>query len=95
MVNWKEKKILTVKEFDDSIEDRFEEAMKNANLYEEYLEEYLDSKYTKTELFKALTGDKYDIKAVIRDIQTGVSEAIYDDIQMDIEDNFEEIIVEV
>ena len=69
--------------------------MKDANLYEKYLEKYLDSKYTKADLFKALTGDKYDIEAVVIDVQTGVSEAIYDDIQMDIMDNFDSKIVEV
>lgn len=95
MVNWKEKKILTVEEFDKKIEDRFEEAMEDANLYDEYLDEYLDNNYTKFELFKALTGDKADIEEVIEDVRSGVSEAIYDYIAMDIEDDFEETIVEV
>jgi hypothetical protein len=95
MVNWEEKEILTVKELDKRIDDRFDEVMEDADAYDEYLDDYLDSNYTKMELFKALTGDKVDIEEVIGDVRSGVAEAIYDWVNMDISGDFHDITIEV
>ena len=95
MVDWRGKEILTVKELDKRIDDRFDEVMEDADAYDEYLDDYLDSNYTKMELFKALTGDKADIEEVIGDVRSGVSEAIYDWVNMDISSDYAEVTIEV
>jgi hypothetical protein len=95
MVNWANEEILTVKELDKRIDDRFDEVMEDADAYDEYLDDYLDSNYTKMELFKALTGDKVDIEEVIGDVRSGVSEAIFDYVSMDISSDFAEVAIEV
>ena len=95
MVDWERKEILTVEELADRIDDRFDEIMEGTDTYDEYLDDYLDCNYTKTELFKALTGDKTDIDEVVGDVLSGVSEAIYDFVKLDISSDFEEVTVEV
>ena len=95
MVDWKKKEILTVEEFGNRIDDEFDKAMKDTELYDEYLDDYLASNYTRMELFKALAGDKIGIEEVIGDVRSGVSEAIYDFIRMDISSDFSEVTIEV
>jgi hypothetical protein len=95
MVDWDRKEILTVKELNKRIDDRFDEVMEDADAYNEYLDDYLDSNYTKMELFKALTGDKVDIEEVIGDVCSGVSEAIFDYVNMDISSDYAEVTIEV
>ena len=95
MVNWKEKEILTVKELDKRIDDEFDKAMEDTELYDEYLDDYLTTNYTRMELFKALAGDKVDIEEVIGDVRSGVSEAIYDFVNMNISSDFSEVTIEV
>ena len=95
MVNWKEKEILTVKELDKRIDDEFDKAMEDTELYDEYLDDYLTTNYTRMELFKALAGDKVDIEEVIGDVRSGVSEAIFDFVNMNISSDFSEVTIEV
>jgi hypothetical protein len=95
MVDWRGKEILTVKELDERINARVEEAMQDAELYEDYLDDYIDCNYTKKELFDALSGSEADREEVLDDIRSGVAEEIYDFVNMDISSDFSEVIVEV
>jgi hypothetical protein len=95
MVNWREKEILTVKELDERIDARVEEVMRDTDAYDEYLEDYLDCNYTKRELFDALSGSDAEREEVLDDIRSGVAEAIYDWVNMNISSDFSEVIVEV
>jgi hypothetical protein len=95
MVDWRAREILTVKELDDRINARVEEAMQDAELYEDYLDDYIDCNYTKKELFDALSGSEADREEVLDDIRSGVAEEIYDFVNMDISSDFSEVIVEV
>lgn len=94
-VNWRGKEILTVKELDERIDARVEEIMQDTDAYDEYLDDYLDSNYLKKELFDALSGSEADREEVLNDIHSGVAEAIYDWVNMDISSDYEEVIIEV
>lgn len=95
MVDWRGKEILSVKELDKRIEDRVDEIMQNTELYDEYLEDYLDSNYTKAELYNALIGSKDEIEETVNDIRSGVAETIYDYVNMDISGDFHDIVIDV
>ena len=95
MVDWKEKEILTVEELGNRIDDEFDKTMKDPELYDDHLDDYLTTNYTQMELFKALAGDKVGIEEVIGDVRSGVSEEIYDFIRMDITSDFSEVTIEV
>jgi hypothetical protein len=95
MVDWRAKEILTVKELDERINARVDEVMQDTDAYDEYLDDYLDSNYTKLDLFNALTGDKDEIEETINDIRTGVAEAIYDWVNMDISGDYHDITIDV
>ena len=95
MVDWRAKEILTVKELDERIDARVEEVMQDTNAYDEYLEDYLDSNYLKKELFDVLSGSEADREEVLNDIRSGVAEAIYDWVNMDISSDYEEVTIEV
>jgi hypothetical protein len=95
MVDWRAREILTVKELDDRINARVEEVMQDTELYEDYLDDYIDCNYTKKELFDALSGSEADREEVLDDIRSGVAEEIYDFVNMDISSDFSEVIVEV
>ena len=95
MVNWREKEILTAKELDERINARVEEVIQDAEAYNEELEEYLDSNYTKKELFDALSGSDAEREEVLADIRSGVAEAVYDWVNMDISYDYSEVKVEV
>ena len=94
-VNWKEKEILTVKELDERIDARVEEVMQDTDAYNEYLDDYLDSNYTKMELYNALIGSKDEVEEVVNDIRSGVAETIHDWVNMDISSDYEEVTIEV
>ena len=94
-VNWRGKEILTVKELDKCIDARVEEIMQDTDAYDEYLDDYLDSNYLKKELFDALSGSEADREEVLNDIRSGVAEAIYDWVNMDISSDYEEVTIEV
>ena len=94
MVNWREKEILTVKELDERIDARVDEIMQDTEAYDEYLEDYLDSNYTKMELYNALIGSKDEVEEVVNDIHSGVAETIYDWVNMDISGDFHDITIE-
>jgi uncharacterized small protein (DUF1192 family) len=95
MVNWEEKEILTVKELDERINARVEEIIQDTESYDAELEEFLDSNYTKRELFDALSGSDAEREEVLADIRSGVAETIYDWINMDISGDFHDITIEV
>lgn len=95
MVDWRAREILTVRELDKRIDARVEEVMQDTDAYNEYLDDYLDSNYLKTELFEALSGSDTDREEVLNDIRSGVAEAIYDWVNMDISSDFAEIDIEV
>ena len=94
-VNWKEREILTTRQLDEKIEARVEEMMSNKDSYNECLDDYIDSNYTKLELFEALTKGGEFIKETIDDIKSGVAEGIYDWCDMDTRSDYEEIKIEV
>lgn len=95
MVNWKEKEILTIKELDERIDARVKEVMQDTDAYDEYLEDYIDCNYTKKELFDALSGSDAEREEALTDIRSGVAEAIYDWVNMDISCDFHDITIEV
>jgi transcription elongation factor Elf1 len=95
MVNWEERTILTVKELDERIDARVEEVMQDTDTYDEYLDDYLVTNYTRMELFDALADSDIEREEVLADIRSGVAEAIYDFVNMDISSDFSEVIVEV
>ena len=94
-VNWRGKEILTTRELDERISARVDEVMQNTDAYDEYLDDYLDSNYLKKELFDALSGSEADREEVLNDIRSGVAEAIYDWVNMDISSDYEEVTIEV
>jgi transcription elongation factor Elf1 len=95
MVNWEERTILTVKELDERIDARVEEVMQDTDTYDEYLDDYLVTNYTRMELFDALADSDIEREEVLADIRSGVAEAIYDFVNMDISSDYSEVIVEV
>jgi hypothetical protein len=95
MVDWRGKEILTVKELDERINARVDEVMQDTDAYDEYLEDYIDCNYTKKELFDALSGSEAEREEVLNDIKSGVAEAIFDWVDMDISSDFAEIDIEV
>jgi hypothetical protein len=95
MVDWRGKEILTVKELDERINARVEEIIQDTEAYDEELEEFLDSNYTKKELFDALSGSDAEREEVLNDIRSGVAEAIYDWVNMDISSDYAEVTIEV
>ena len=95
MVNWEEKEILTVKELDERIDARVDEVMQDTDAYDEYLDDYIDCNYTKRELFDALSGSDADREEVLSDIRSGVAEAIYDWVNMNISCDFHDVTIEV
>ena len=62
---------------------------------EEELEEYLDSNYTKKELFDVLSGSDEKREEVLADIRSGVAEAIYESVSSDISWDYSEVTIEV
>lgn len=95
MVNWDTREILTVKELDERINAKVEEAMQDADIYDEYLDDYLQCNYTRMELFEALSGSDADREEVLADIRSGVAEAIYDFIEIDTSTDFSAVTIEV
>lgn len=95
MVDWEKKEILTVKELDERIDARVEEVKQDTDAYDEYLDDYVDCNYTKRELYEALSGSDAEREEVLDDIRLGVSEAIFDFVDMDISSDYEAVIVEV
>ena len=95
MVNWREKEVLTVKEFDERIDARVEEVMQDTDAYDEYLDDYLDNIYLKKKLFDALSGSDADREEVLNDIRSAVARAIYDFVDKDISTDYAEVVIEV
>lgn len=95
MVNWRAKEILTTRELDERINARVDEVMQDTDAYDEYLDDYLDCNYTKTELYNALIGSADEIEEITNDIRSGVAEAIYDWVNMDISSDYAEVTIEV
>ena len=95
MVNWRAKEILTTRELDERINTRVDEVMQDTDAYDEYLDDYLDCNYTKTELYNALIGSADEIEEITNDIRSGVAETIHDWVNMDISSDYAEVTVEV
>ena len=96
MVNWEEKEILTVEEFDERVKaSAIEEIQDDDEVYDAYLDEYLDRNYTKMELFNALSGSEAEREKILSDIRSGVAEAVYDWVKKVISDNFHDITIKV
>lgn len=95
MVNWRAKEILTTRELDERINTRVDEVMQDTDAYDEYLDDYLDCNYTKTELYNALIGSADEIEEITNDIRSGVADAIYDWVNMDISSDYAEVTIEV
>lgn len=95
MVNWREKEVITAKELEERINARVDEIMQDTELYDDYLYDYLDCNYSKIELYNALMGGEEEVAQMVNDIRTGVAEAIYDFVSMDISSDFSEVTVEV
>lgn len=95
MVDWRQREILTVRELDERIDAKVDEIMQDTNIYDEYLDDYLDCNYTKMELYNALIGSKDEVEKIVTDVRSGVAEAIYDFVNMDIPSDFSEVTVEV
>jgi hypothetical protein len=95
MVDWRAREILSAKELDERIDARVEEVMGNTEAYDEYLDDFIDSNYTKMELSEALTGGDEEKEEVLTDIRAGVADAIYDWVYMNISSDYSEVIVEV
>ena len=95
MVNWRERKVLTVREVEEIIDKRVEEALADKDCYNEYLDEYINCNYTTRELFDALVSDRASIEETIDDIRSGVAEEIRDWCDMDTRCDYEEVEVEV
>ena len=94
-VNWREREILTNQQLEEKINARVEEVIANDDSYNECLDDYLDSNYTKLDLFDALINGEAVIKETINDIKSGVAEDIYDWCDTDIRSEYEEVKVEV
>lgn len=95
MVDWRAKEILTVRELDERINARVDEVMQDTDAYDEYLDDYIDYNYVKRELFDALSGSDAEREEVLNDIRSGVAEAIYDWVNMDISSDYAEVTIEV
>jgi transcription elongation factor Elf1 len=95
MVDWRARKILTVKELDERIDARVDEVMQDTDAYDEYLDDYIDCNFTKRELFDALMGNDAEREEVLDDIRSGVAEGIHDWVETDISSDFSEVTVEV
>ena len=94
-VNWRKREVLTNQQLEEKINARVEEVIANDDSYNECLEEYIDSNYTKLELFEALTKGDAFIKETIDDIKSGIAEGIYDWCECDVRGDYEEVKVEV
>lgn len=94
-VNWREQEILTNRQLEEKINERVEDMMSNEDSYNECLDDYIGSNYTKLELFEALTKGEAFIKETIDDIKSGVAEGIYEWCDMDTRSDYEEVKIEV
>ena len=94
-VNWRGREVLTNQQLEEKINARVEEVIANDDSYNECLEEYIDSNYTKLELFDALVNGDATIKETIDDIKSGVAEGIADWCDMNIRGDYEEVKIEV
>jgi hypothetical protein len=95
MVNWKEKEILTVKEFNDRIKAEVDKAMQDPEVYDEYLEDYLDCHYNRRELFDFLVCSEAEREEELAAIRNDIAEEIYDCVHMNMSSDFEEVTIEV
>lgn len=94
-VNWREKEILTTQQLDKRVDEGVERIMSDEDIYNEYLDDYIDCNYTKLELFEALTKGEAFIGETIDDIKSGVAENISDWCYTDIYSDYEKVELEV
>ena len=94
-VNWRGNKILTTRQLDDKIDEAVKDGLEDEDRYAEELEDYLDSNYTKMELFEALTDDRINKEQFIKEIREGVEEQVRDWCDRDIRGDYDEYTIEV
>ena len=94
-IDWRAREILTTKELAERINARVDEMMQDTDVYDEYLDDYLDCNYTRMELFNALSGSDAEREEALNDIRSGVAESIYDWVNMDISSDFSEVTIDV
>jgi uncharacterized protein with GYD domain len=95
LVNWKEKEILTVKELNDRIKAEVDKAMQDTEVYDEYLEDYLDCHYNRRELFDFLVCSEAEREEEVEAIRNDIAKEIYDWVNMDISSDYAEVTIEV
>ena len=96
LVDWRNREITTEREFADKIDDRVKAMLEDEVCYKEYLDDYLDSNYTKMELFDILaSGNQSIIEKTLDDIRNGVQEDIFDWCDMDTRGDYETVTIEV
>ena len=93
-VNWRGNEILTTRQLDDKIDEAVKDRLEDEDCYAEELEEYLDSNYTKMELFEALTDDRINKEKFIKEIREGVEEQVRDWCDRDIRGDYDEYSIE-
>lgn len=94
-INWEDRKVLTTQQLDELIDKRIADVVNDEYAFEEELEDYLDSYYTKLELFDILTKDSATIKSALEDIREGVKGDIGYRCERDIREDYEEVSIEV
>ena len=94
-VNWRERKVLTTQQLDELIDERIANIVNDECSFSNELEDYLDSYYTKLELFDILSSDSATIKKELEDIREGVKGKIGDWCERNIRDDYEEMPIEV
>ena len=95
MVDWERKEILTVKELDERINAKVEEAMQDADVYDEYLDDYLDCHYTKRSLFDVLMSSDAERIEELAAIRKDIAEEIYDCVNMNMSSDYEEVVIDI
>ena len=94
-VNWRERKVLTTQQLDELIDKSIADVVNDEYSFTEELEDYLDSYYTKLELFDILSKDSATIKKELEEIHDGVKGMIGDWCERNIRDDYEEVSIEV
>ena len=94
-VNWAEKEILTTQQLDEKIDNVINDVLQDQGSYAAELEDYLDSYYTKIELFEALTDDRINKEKFINEIRDGVREQVKDWNEDNIRRDYEAVNVEI
>jgi hypothetical protein len=94
-VNWREKEIITARELEEKIDNVINDVLQDRDVYAAELDDYLDSYYTKIELFEALSDERINKEKFINEIREGVEEQVRDWNEGNIRSDYEEINIEI